>query len=82
MKFTDNSSELGSYEYDKNYLSNHKDKSRKLKILFLSLSIFFSTLLFLLLIYESQALTLKQTEAQNNPKFVLPEQMVGLNNGT
>ena len=46
------------------------------------MSIFFSTLLFLLLIYESQALTLKQTEAQNNPKFVLPEQMVGLCNST
>ena len=82
MKSTDKSSDLESYEYEKNYLSKNKDKSRNLTILFQLLSLFFATLLFLLLIYKSQPLILEQTGTKNNPKFVLPGPMVGLCNGT
>ena len=82
MKSLDKSSDFESYECEKNYLSKGKDKNRNIKIFFQSSTLFFATLLFLLLIYKSQALILKETKTENKPTFVLPEPMVGLCNGT
>ena len=82
MKSKEKSSDLELYEYEKNYLSKNKDRGRNLKIFFQSSSLFLASLLFLLLIYKSQALILKETKKENSPKFVLPEPMVGLCNGT
>ena len=82
MKSSYKSSDLESYEYEKNYLSKNKDQSRNLRIIFQLLSLLFATLLFLLLMYKSQPLILKQTKTNNNPKFVLPGPMVGLCNAT
>ena len=82
MKSTDKSLDLESYEYEETYSSKNKDKSRNLKTLFQLSSLFFATLLFLLLIYKSQHLILRQTNTISSPKFVLPEPMVGLCNGT
>ena len=82
MRSTDKSSDFESYEYEKNYLSKTKNQNRNLKLFFQSSSLFLATLLFLLLIYKSQALILKETKTENCPKFVLPEPMIGLCNGT
>ena len=82
MKSIDKSTDFESYEYEKNYSSKNKDRSRNLKIFFQSSSLFLATLLFILLIYKSQALVLKEIKTENSPKFVLPEPMVGLCNGT
>ena len=82
MRSTDKPSDFESYEYEKNYSSKTKNQNRILRIFFQSSSLFFATLLFLLLIYKSQALILKGTKTENHPKFVLPEPMIGLCNGS